>query len=91
MTRAELLALPAAVPLDVAARALTVGRTKAHEMARSGTWPTKLLRLGSVYRIPTAELLRLLGISPDMDGPGVLAPGHVTTASTGATPHVNDT
>jgi hypothetical protein len=65
MTRDELLALPAAIPLwPTGARALGVGRTRAYEMAQSGEWPTRLLRLGSSYRVPTAELLALLAIEP---------------------------
>lgn len=64
-TRAELLALPAAVPLwPTAARALGIGRTKAHQLARSGTFPVPVLRLGSSYRIRTADLWALLGIEP---------------------------
>jgi hypothetical protein len=58
----ELLALPPVVDLTTSARALGIGRTKAHAMARAGEWPTPLLRLGSAYRVPTAPLLRLLGI-----------------------------
>ncbi len=78
MTRTELLALPAAVDLSTAARALGFGRTKAQELARAGQWPTTLLRLGSAYRVPTAALLRLLEITPDSEVAGVSAP---TTAS----------
>jgi hypothetical protein len=66
MTRSELLALPAAVPLwPTGARALGVGRTKAYELVHAGQWPTRVLRLGSLIRVPTAELLDLLGIEPD--------------------------
>lgn len=64
LTRDELLALPASVDLVTAGRALGLGRTKAHELVRSGNWPTKVLRLGKAYRVPTAEILALLGITP---------------------------
>lgn len=63
LTRDDLLALPAAVDLLTAARALGIGRTKAQELARTGAWPTPLLKLGSQYRVPTAHLLLLLGLS----------------------------
>ena len=44
----ELLALPAAVPLwPTAARALGIGRTKAHQLARAGQFPVPVLRLGA--------------------------------------------
>lgn len=65
LTRAELLALPAAVPLwPTGARAVGVGRTRAYEMVKSGEWPTRVLRLGTLVKVPTAELLELLGIEP---------------------------
>lgn len=64
LSRAELLALPVSVDLMTAGRAVGIGRTKAHEMVRNGTWPTRVLRLGKAYRIPTAELLALLGVEP---------------------------
>jgi hypothetical protein len=65
MTRAELLALPAAVPLwPTAARALGIGRTKAHQLARAGRFPVPLLRLGVAYRVRTTDLWALLGIEP---------------------------
>lgn len=62
LTREELLALPAAIDLPTAGRALGIGRTKAHEMARQGTFPVRVLRLGASYRVPTAEVLAALGI-----------------------------
>lgn len=62
MTSEELRALPVAVPLVEAGRALCMGRTKSHELARAGEFPCRVLRLGSAYIVPKAELLRLLGI-----------------------------
>lgn len=62
MTRDELLSLPASVDLVTAGRAFDIGRTKAHEMARAGEFPVRLLRIGKQYRVVTAELLELLGI-----------------------------
>lgn len=84
MTRTELLALPAAVDLTTAARALGLGRTKAQELARAGQWPTPLLRLGSAYRVPTAAILRLLEISPDNSVAGVCAPATASNHSVAA-------
>jgi excisionase family DNA binding protein len=70
MTRAELLALPAVVDVSTAARALGLGRSTAYELARRGEFPCRVLRIGSSYRIPTAELLRVLGIeAADQPGP----------------------
>jgi excisionase family DNA binding protein len=65
LTRAELLELPATVDLVTAAQALGIGRTTAYQLARAGDLPLPVLRLGARYRVPTAALLQVLGISPD--------------------------
>ncbi|WHM36005.1 helix-turn-helix domain-containing protein [Streptomyces sp. BPTC-684] len=64
----ELLALPAVVDLRMAAEVLHVGRTKAYELARHGRFPCPLLRIGKTYRVPTAHLIRLVGL-PDPESP----------------------
>ena len=65
MTRDELLALPAVVDLRTAARALSIGRTRAFELVRRGGFPVPVLRVGVTYRVPTAPLLELLGLKAD--------------------------
>ncbi|MDP4511176.1 DNA-binding protein [Nonomuraea turcica] len=62
LTIEELLALPATVDLPTAGRAFGIGRTKAHELARSGTFPCHVLRIGSTYRVGRAAILRALDI-----------------------------
>ena len=62
MSRAELLALPVAVDLPTAARAIGLGRSTAYELARRHEFPCRVLQVGNSYRVPTAELLRVLGI-----------------------------
>jgi excisionase family DNA binding protein len=69
MTRVELLALPAVVDVTTAARALGLGRSTAYDLARRGEFPCRVLHIGSSYRVPTAELLRVLGIDPDQPAP----------------------
>jgi predicted DNA-binding transcriptional regulator AlpA len=64
LTRAELLALPAVVDVATAARALSLGRSTAYELARRDEFPCRVLRIGSSYRVPTADLLQVLGIDP---------------------------
>jgi predicted DNA-binding transcriptional regulator AlpA len=64
MTREELLALPAVVDLTTAASVLGIGRTCAYELVRTDAWPTPVLRLGRLIRIPTTPLLDLLGVQP---------------------------
>lgn len=63
MSREELLELPAAVDLDTGNRALGLGRGKGYELAKRGQYPCKVLRLGSAYRVVTADLLALLGLA----------------------------
>jgi hypothetical protein len=63
MTHDELLALPVSVPLVTAGRAFGLGRTKSHELARTGEFPCRVMRVGERYRVPRTELLRALGIS----------------------------
>lgn len=63
MTLAELLALPLTVDVGTAARALGLSRSTGYELARRDEFPCRLLHVGSCYRVPTAELLRVLGIS----------------------------
>jgi hypothetical protein len=58
----ELLALPVTVDLPTAGRAFGIGRTKAHELARNGTFPCPVLRVGNTYRVGRAAILRSLGI-----------------------------
>jgi excisionase family DNA binding protein len=64
LTRAELLALPVTVDVPTAARALGLGRSTGYELARRGEFPCRVLRVGSSYRVPTADLMRVLGVEP---------------------------
>jgi hypothetical protein len=62
MTLAELLVLPVTVDIGTAARALGLGRSTGYELARRHEFPCRVLHVGSSYRVPTADLLRVLGI-----------------------------
>jgi excisionase family DNA binding protein len=64
LTRAELLALPVTVDVPTAARALGLGRSTGYELTRRGEFPCRVLRVGSSYRVPTADLMRVLGVEP---------------------------
>ena len=68
MTSTELLALPVTIDVPTAARALGLGRSTAYELARRGEFPCRVLRVGSSYRVPTADLMRVLGIDPPTPG-----------------------
>ena len=69
LTRSQLLALPAAIDVETAGRAFGIGRTTAYALAKSGTFPCKVLRAGKAYRVITQDLLRVLGIATE-DGAG---------------------
>jgi hypothetical protein len=58
----EIKTWPATVDLVTAARPYGIGRTKAHEMARAGTFPVRVLMIGNRYRVSTAEILAHLGV-----------------------------
>jgi predicted DNA-binding transcriptional regulator AlpA len=76
MTADEVRALPAVVDLTTAARVLGLGRSAAYELVRTGAWPTPVLRLGRLIKVPSAPLVELLclgGGAPGAAG-GVLAP-----------------
>ncbi|MDX3559037.1 helix-turn-helix domain-containing protein [Streptomyces europaeiscabiei] len=65
LTRSELLALPAAVDVETAARAFGIGRTTAYALAKADEFPCKVVRAGKAYRVITADLLRVLHITPN--------------------------
>jgi hypothetical protein len=75
MTDAELRALPPVIDLTTAARLLGVGKTTAHELARTGRWPTPVLRFGAVTRVPTAPLLAL--VQARTEPPRPIGPGRL--------------
>ncbi|MFH8220620.1 helix-turn-helix domain-containing protein [Streptomyces sp. NPDC018057] len=58
----EMFELPVAVDLRTAARALGICRGTAYRLIYEGTFPCSIVRVGRQYRIPTAELMRMLGI-----------------------------
>jgi len=64
LTFDQLYNLPTVVNLMTAARALGISRSKAYKLAHDGQFPCRLLRVGTHYHVPTAELLKLLGVIP---------------------------
>ena len=65
LTAIEVRSLPAVVDLPTAGAVLGIGRTVAYQLARSGSFPTPVIRVGSQLKVPTAYLLALLGLSTD--------------------------
>lgn len=48
--------MPAVVDLPTAAAMLGIGRTLAYRLARSGEWPTPLIRVGRLIKVPMQPL-----------------------------------
>ena len=63
MSLDEIAELPTVLDLMTAARALGIGRTTAYALVRDGGFPCPVIRVGSSYRVPTAGLLEVLGLS----------------------------
>lgn len=53
--------LPPTVPLQVASRILGIGRDHAYELARSGTYPVRVLESKGRYKVSKFDLLAHLG------------------------------
>ena len=60
MDRTELDQLPALLDVPTAAAVLGIGRSLAYELVRTHQWPTPVLRIGRLIKIPTAPLHRLI-------------------------------
>lgn len=60
MNASELSELPPLLDVPSAAKVLGIGRSLAYELLRSGRWPTPVIRMGRLIKIPTMPLLRLL-------------------------------
>jgi len=78
LTTDEIRALPAVIDVSTASRILGIGRTTAYELVRSGRWPTRILTLGRLIRVPTAELVTLVALHGE--APRTNASGDVNAA-----------
>lgn len=65
LSLADINALPVVMDVVSAGKVLGLGRTKSYELAKTGRFPCRLIRVGKSYLVPTAELLALLGLHPD--------------------------
>ncbi|MFF1834263.1 DNA-binding protein [Streptomyces sp. NPDC058231] len=62
MTTRELLDLPPTTDLETAGRAFGIGRTTAYQLARAGDFPCRVVRAGRLFRVVTADMLRVLQV-----------------------------
>ena len=64
--------------IETAAAILGIGRTLAFELAKTGQFPVRLLRMGRRIMVPVADLLTYLGVGP---GPCTGCTGHEAAVS----------
>lgn len=62
MKQAEIDALGVSCDLRTAAKALGVSKSTAYALAQKGEFPVRVVRIGSRYVVPTADLRALLGM-----------------------------
>lgn len=65
MDREELAGLPVLLDVPEAARVLGIGRSLAYQLVRRGQWPTGVVRVGRLIKIPSGPLLRLVETGAD--------------------------
>ena len=68
-TLSEIGDLPITLDIVTAGRMLGIGRTTALRLARAEQFPCRVLRIGIQWRVPTADLLAVLGLPADPDPP----------------------
>ena len=54
--------LRATIDIETAGAILGIGRSKSYELAKSGEFPVRVLRIGKRYLVPTPSIRALLGI-----------------------------
>ena len=66
----EIRAWPVTVDVPTAGRAFGIGRDEAYRLAREGTFPVPVLRLGRYLRVTRAAVLAALGVPDSVPPPG---------------------
>lgn len=65
LTADELRSKGLTVPMRIALEAAGIGETRGYQLARTGELPFPVFKVGRVYKVPTAGLLRALGIEDE--------------------------
>lgn len=71
-TLAELQSLPLTIDVPTAGEFLGLGRTASYELVRRGKWPTPVIQLGHLLRVPSAALAALLSAQAEPVDPAPL-------------------
>lgn len=59
-TDPESCSLPTVLDVPQAARLLGIGRTLAYELVRTNQWPTPVIRMGRLIKIPSWPIVELM-------------------------------
>jgi hypothetical protein len=54
--------LGATTDIETAGAIIGIGRSKSYELAKSGEFPVRVLRIGRRYLVPIPSILALLGV-----------------------------
>lgn len=81
LTFAEIFELPLALNVHAAALALGVSRSTVYRRIKDGALPLPVIRLGRRYIVPTAPVLRALGIEQRPVDPADVRDGTEASAS----------
>jgi excisionase family DNA binding protein len=60
----EVDAVPTLLTVMEAAKLLGIGRTLAYDLVRTDRWPTPVLRVGKLVKIPSAPLIAMIAGGP---------------------------
>lgn len=59
----EIRQWPATIDVETAGTAFGIGRTHAYYLAKRNQFPVRVVKIGRLYRVVTAELLALLEVA----------------------------
>jgi predicted site-specific integrase-resolvase len=62
LTVEQVRALPAVVDLEPGGRSFGISRSTALEMARDGTFPVPVMKIGHRYRVRRSDIVAALGL-----------------------------
>lgn len=63
MTPEEIDALGVTTDVPTACRAIGISKSKGYQAVKDGTFPVRVIKVGSRYLVPTAGLRELLGMA----------------------------
>lgn len=78
-TEADVRGLGVVTDLMTAASVIGISRNTAYGLNAAGRFPTRVLALGSQYRVPVSDLLSLLGLTPTRSEAGPASPAVALT------------